>query len=400
MLEINIPDVVAEVTEAFERYERALVANDVAALDALFWKSPEYAALRHRRESLRLRGDRGVPQLPPPIDLTRHLKNTVIVSYGRDFATANTEFQRVGSTVTGRQSHVWVRTEDGWRIAAAHVSLMPATARDTCIATSHTCVGANEASVLRRFNGGERAPAVPRSWKFHIRAQGPGSVPPRHSRKTPSSTAFRWLARIKCRSRCRRPSSFFRYAIPIAGQHVIGDQRRIGLFGQPGCVGQRQIHERTEARFVERPVDRGAPLVTDDDAFCAAAAARAAFRGAGKGLQERRSLILINSPIGFDRSHATPRVALQSFVQDNRNVSCSGEPLRMVPAEGRHGRYRPARSRECALDAVNDGRAGIEQRAVVIEMTTLMRSSETARGGQCPAMCLPMVERSVSPTGA
>jgi ketosteroid isomerase-like protein len=55
----------------------------------------------------------------------------VIVSYGWDLATANTEFQRVGSTFTGRQSHVWLRTDDGWRIAAAHVSLMPAPARDT-----------------------------------------------------------------------------------------------------------------------------------------------------------------------------------------------------------------------------------------------------------------------------
>jgi hypothetical protein len=53
----------------------------------------------------------------------------MIVTYGRDFATANTEFQRIGSNVTGRQSHVWVRTADGWRIAAAHVSLMPASSR-------------------------------------------------------------------------------------------------------------------------------------------------------------------------------------------------------------------------------------------------------------------------------
>ena len=59
------------------------------------------------------------------------LMNTVIVSYGRDIATANTEFQRVGSNITGRQSHVWVRTEVGWRIAAAHVSLMPAASRDS-----------------------------------------------------------------------------------------------------------------------------------------------------------------------------------------------------------------------------------------------------------------------------
>jgi ketosteroid isomerase-like protein len=51
--------------------------------------------------------------------------NTAITTYGRDVATANTEFQRVGATMTGRQSHVWVRTEDGWRIAAAHVSLLP-----------------------------------------------------------------------------------------------------------------------------------------------------------------------------------------------------------------------------------------------------------------------------------
>ena len=125
MLEINIPEVVAEVTKAFQRYERALVANDVAVLDSLFWDNPNtlrfgvaenlygYAAIASFRSSR------------PSIDLTRQLKNTVIVSYGRNFATANTEFQRIGSRVTGRQSHVWVRTDDGWRIAAAHVSLMP-----------------------------------------------------------------------------------------------------------------------------------------------------------------------------------------------------------------------------------------------------------------------------------
>jgi AtzH-like len=130
MLEINIPEVVAEVTAAFTRYERALVENDVAVLDAMFWNNPNtlrfgiaenlygYAAIASFRNNR------------PPIDLTRDLKNTVIVSYGRDFATANTEFQRVGSNVTGRQSHVWVRTDEGWRIAAAHVSLMPPPARD------------------------------------------------------------------------------------------------------------------------------------------------------------------------------------------------------------------------------------------------------------------------------
>ncbi len=143
MLEINIPEVVAEVTEAFQRYERALVANDVAVLDALFWNNPHtlrfgIAENLYGYEAIAsFRGNR------PAIDLTRQLSNTVIVSYGRDLATANTEFQRVGSTMTGRQSHVWVRTDDGWRIAAAHVSLMPAPARDAMRTAVATAAGAS-----------------------------------------------------------------------------------------------------------------------------------------------------------------------------------------------------------------------------------------------------------------
>jgi hypothetical protein len=129
MLEINIPEVVAEVTAAFQRYERALVVNDVEVLDSLFWNNANtlrfgIAENLYGYDAIAsFRGSR------PPMDLTRELKNTKIVSYGRDFATANTEFQRVGSSMTGRQSHVWVRTGEGWRIAAAHVSLMQAVSR-------------------------------------------------------------------------------------------------------------------------------------------------------------------------------------------------------------------------------------------------------------------------------
>ena len=130
MLEINIPEVVAEVTAAFQRYERALVANDVAVLDALFWKSPNTLRFGIAENLYGYEAIAAFRSTRPPINLTRQLKNTTIVSYGRDFATANTEFQRVGSVVTGRQSHVWVRTELGWRIAAAHVSLMPASLRE------------------------------------------------------------------------------------------------------------------------------------------------------------------------------------------------------------------------------------------------------------------------------
>jgi hypothetical protein len=130
MLEINIPEVVVEVTAAFERYERALVANDVAALDAMFWNNPNTLRFGIAENLYGYEAIAAFRNTRPPINLTRQLKNTTIVSYGRDFATANTEFQRVGSTVTGRQSHVWVRTELGWRIAAAHVSLMPASVRE------------------------------------------------------------------------------------------------------------------------------------------------------------------------------------------------------------------------------------------------------------------------------
>jgi hypothetical protein len=125
MQDINIPEVVAEVTQAFERYERALVANDVATLDALFWNSPRtlrYGIGENLYGHDAIAAFRGAR---PAINLTRRLDNTAIVTYGRDFATANTEFQREGSTLTGRQSHVWIRTHDGWRIAAAHVSLLP-----------------------------------------------------------------------------------------------------------------------------------------------------------------------------------------------------------------------------------------------------------------------------------
>ena len=107
MLEINIPEIVAEVTTVFMRYERALVANDVAELDALFWDSPHTLRFGIAEN---LYGHDAIASFRsgrPPIDLTRRLMNTVITTYGRDMATANTEFQRVGGTVPGRQ-RMWV----------------------------------------------------------------------------------------------------------------------------------------------------------------------------------------------------------------------------------------------------------------------------------------------------
>ena len=121
-MEINRPDTVAELTAAFDAYEVALVGNDVATLDRLFWASPEVVrygpreALYGRDEILTFRRAR------PSAGLDRTLTRTVITTFGREFGTASAEFNRPGATRTGRQSQSWVRMADGWRIVAAHVS--------------------------------------------------------------------------------------------------------------------------------------------------------------------------------------------------------------------------------------------------------------------------------------
>jgi hypothetical protein len=125
MPEIDIPDVKAEVEAAFAEYERALVENDVAVLDNLFLDRPttirygggenlygyaEIAAFRAARS---------------PAGLARTLSRTVITTYGRDFAVASTLFERTTAPgKLGRQMQTWVRTDDGWRVAAAHVSII------------------------------------------------------------------------------------------------------------------------------------------------------------------------------------------------------------------------------------------------------------------------------------
>ena len=128
-METNLPDVLAEVTSAFERYEQALVTNDVAVLDELFWDSPH--TLRYGATE-NLYGYQAIQDFRagrPSTGLMREIYNTVITTYGHDFATANTEFRREGSTATGRQSQTWMRTPAGWRVVAAHVSLLAASAR-------------------------------------------------------------------------------------------------------------------------------------------------------------------------------------------------------------------------------------------------------------------------------
>ena len=120
-MQINTPNVLAEVKAVFERYEKAVIHNDVDVLDELFWNS--LLTLRYgiaenlygfdSIQSFRASRSKGVE---------RTLNNTVITTYGDDFATANTEFQSAGNPRNGRQSQTWIRTADGWRIVSAHVS--------------------------------------------------------------------------------------------------------------------------------------------------------------------------------------------------------------------------------------------------------------------------------------
>lgn len=123
-MDINLPDVLAEVTAAVERYEAALVSNDVQVLDTLFWNSPHtlrYGAGENLYGYDEIRAFRAQRS---PQGLAREVLRTAITTYGRDFATANLEFQREGSTRIGRQSQTWMRTPQGWRVVSAHVSLM------------------------------------------------------------------------------------------------------------------------------------------------------------------------------------------------------------------------------------------------------------------------------------
>jgi hypothetical protein len=122
--EINNPQVLAEVSAVFERYEAALVANDVATLDELFWASPHTLRYGVGENLYGIDAIRAFRAARPATGLAREILQTRITTYGDSFATANVEFQRVGASRSGRQSQTWLKTPDGWRVVAAHVSLI------------------------------------------------------------------------------------------------------------------------------------------------------------------------------------------------------------------------------------------------------------------------------------
>jgi hypothetical protein len=122
---INDPAVRAEVQAVFARYEDALVNNRVEVLDELFWRSPHTVRYGATENLVGYEAIAAFRTARSPVGLARTLSNTVITTFGRDCATAMTEFRREGSTAVGRQSQTWVRLPEGWRVVAAHVSLLP-----------------------------------------------------------------------------------------------------------------------------------------------------------------------------------------------------------------------------------------------------------------------------------
>ena len=123
-MDINLPDVHAEVTAVFARYEHALVHNQVDRLDELFWSSPHTVRYGVGENLYGIEAIRAFRTARPSVGLARRLQDTVITTFGRDAATAMTLFRREGGTKIGRQSQTWVRLPQGWRVVAAHVSLL------------------------------------------------------------------------------------------------------------------------------------------------------------------------------------------------------------------------------------------------------------------------------------
>ncbi|HEY7243943.1 MAG TPA: oxalurate catabolism protein HpxZ [Xanthobacteraceae bacterium] len=125
-MEVNIPEVLAELTATFRRYDPALLTNDLETLNELFWSSPlvvrfgitenlyGYDSIaKYRRQDVT---PGSIPQ--------RKVTNEVITTYGNTFGTTNVEYVQVNSGRRGRQSQVWMRMPEGWRIVSAHVSLL------------------------------------------------------------------------------------------------------------------------------------------------------------------------------------------------------------------------------------------------------------------------------------
>jgi hypothetical protein len=126
-MDVNIPEVVSEFKEFFYKYEKALNENDQAVLNELFWDSPHTLRFGINEQLYGYEAIKGFRASRAPIDLRRELLKVVLTTYGHDFATASCEYRRLETGRLGRQMQTWLRTPEGWKVAAAHVSLLSAT---------------------------------------------------------------------------------------------------------------------------------------------------------------------------------------------------------------------------------------------------------------------------------
>jgi len=124
-MQIDLPEVVAEVRTEFERYEQALVSNDVATLNSLFHddvRTIRYGGAENLYGYAAIKSFRAARS---PAGIARTLSKTVITTYGRDVAVASTLFARASAPgKIGRQMQTWVKSAEGWRVVAAHVSVI------------------------------------------------------------------------------------------------------------------------------------------------------------------------------------------------------------------------------------------------------------------------------------
>jgi len=121
---IDRPAILAEMNAAFYRYEQALISNDTDVLDELFWHDPRTVRYGVGENLYGIDAIRAFRAARPSQGLDRELVNTTIATFGDDMAVASTEFRRENSDKVGRQQQTWVKMPSGWKIVAAHVSLM------------------------------------------------------------------------------------------------------------------------------------------------------------------------------------------------------------------------------------------------------------------------------------
>jgi hypothetical protein len=126
-MQINDPEVVAELQAIYPKYEAALMANDAETLTQMFWASPQAMRFGVTENLYGIEEIEAFRKSRPSTNLARSVRHLDIVTFGRDFGSVTLEFERTanGKIISGRQSQVWVRLPEGWRIVAAHVSVLP-----------------------------------------------------------------------------------------------------------------------------------------------------------------------------------------------------------------------------------------------------------------------------------